>query len=445
MTAAAASFPIRGLIEGFYGTPWTREQRLDMIGFLARVGMNTFVFAPKDDPFQRRRWREPYGEAELAGLAEFVLEARRVGVDFVFALSPGLSMQYSSREDLDRLAAKYEQVRAIGVSRFALLLDDIPARLQHESDRALFGSLVEAQVELIRGLERMLLDGDPSARLLVCPTVYCGRGDEDYIAALGRGIPASVDLLWTGREICSPVLETVDAERFARSTGRPPLYWDNFPVNDVAMTHELHLGPYLGREAGLGEVSRGLVANPMPQAEASKIGIASVAEYLLDPSGFDPEASWRRAVSLVAGERDAAAFLPFADALRGSALCPDDAPMLGEVLEAFAFDYSFGDRDHAVAELAAEAARMIERAEFLIDGELENAALQTEIRPWALQYRTGAAALRTVAELLGDGDLDAAGKAVVRRELEKFRAGRLRVFGDLLDMFLSDLCGEFER
>ena len=59
---------IRGVIEGFYGPPWTHEERLDLIRFCANEGLDTWVHAPKDDPFHRERWREPYPETELTQL-----------------------------------------------------------------------------------------------------------------------------------------------------------------------------------------------------------------------------------------------------------------------------------------------------------------------------------------------------------------------------------------
>ena len=83
---------------------------------------------------------------------------------------------------------------------------------------------------------------------MVCPTVYWGTGEEQYVRRLGRGIPATIDIFWTGSAICSPTLTADAAAAFARTTLRPPMYWDNYPVNDVAMTHQLHIGPYRGRE-----------------------------------------------------------------------------------------------------------------------------------------------------------------------------------------------------
>lgn len=64
---APGPFAVRGVVEGFYGTPWTHAQRLDMIDFLARRGLNTFVYSPKDDPLMRHRWREPYRGATASG------------------------------------------------------------------------------------------------------------------------------------------------------------------------------------------------------------------------------------------------------------------------------------------------------------------------------------------------------------------------------------------
>ena len=48
--ADGPAFAIRGVIEGFYGTPWSDEQRLDIIDFLAAHRFNTFLgYVPKDD------------------------------------------------------------------------------------------------------------------------------------------------------------------------------------------------------------------------------------------------------------------------------------------------------------------------------------------------------------------------------------------------------------
>ncbi len=291
-TATLDEFPrfaVRGIVEGFYGKPWSLEQRMDMIAFLGSHRMNTFVYSPKDDDYCRRRWHEPYPQSELAALAELVQESGSHAVDVSYGLSPGLSIRYSNQAEVDRLVAKFAQVCELGVRNLQLQLDDIPMQLQHPEDRTRFPDLVTAQVELIDLVRRGLDALDPNIRLAVCPTLYNGRGDEPYLATLGARTDPRVDLLWTGRAICSPELDLADAATFLRTTSRPVLYWDNYPVNDVAMTAELHLGAYRGRDPHLYRFARGVLANPMERPESSKIALATIADYLWDPEGYDPD------------------------------------------------------------------------------------------------------------------------------------------------------------
>jgi len=437
-------FAIRGVIEGFYGNPWTQEQRLDHIQFIGRHGMNTFVYGPKDDPLVRRRWREPYDEAALARLGQVVAVASDAGIDVVYAISPGLSVRYSSAADLAVLLAKLDQVGSLGVTRFALLLDDLPPDLAHEEDRAAYPDLATAHAAFAGAVAAAL---GPERDLVVCPLVYHGRGDEPYLATLAAALDPRVDLLWTGREICSHVIEVGDARRFADTTGRPPLYWDNYPVNDVAMGWELHVGPYLGRDAGLGEVSRGVLANPMELAEASKIPLVTIADYMADPAGYDPEASVARAIREVAGD-DAEAFATFAENVRSSCLSEDDAPTVAAALASFATaadeagETGETDRLHAEATaLRGLAETLLTAADQLLGGDVANAPLIEECRPWIEAFEVGARAMCRAADLAIEGRLPGDHDTVIAEllpYLAELRRRRVRVFGDALDMFLAD-------
>lgn len=413
-----------------------------MVDFIAELGMNTYVYSPKADPFTRRRWREPYDADGAEALRALTARARAAGVSLWYGLSPGLSMHYADPADVAAVRAKLDAVRALGASDVALFLDDIPWQLQHPGDRARFPDLVSAQLSLTRALE-----ADDGGRLAVCPTLYCGRGNEPYIAALGRGLAPATALFWTGRAICSPELDATDADIFAAATGHRPLYWDNFPVNDVAMTGELHIGPYLGRDPRLGVAAAGIIANPMPLAEASKIGLAGVADFARGPAGFDAEASWEAALRRVAGAHDYDVVREFADAFRGSALCTDDAPRLAATLERFVFRYEFDGRQLAVNELRDELRRLTGVAVQM--RRLDNAALGAEIVPWVAQYAASIEALLAAIDGLavrgagGPPELFGAARERVAARLAALRATRLRAFGDLVDMFLSDLVGEF--
>ena len=54
---ASGARPIRGLIEGFYGPPWSFDERAEVMARCAGWGMTHYVYAPKDDPLHRERWR----------------------------------------------------------------------------------------------------------------------------------------------------------------------------------------------------------------------------------------------------------------------------------------------------------------------------------------------------------------------------------------------------
>ncbi|MGV8858381.1 protein O-GlcNAcase [Rhodoglobus sp.] len=435
-THPGSPFAIRGVIEGFYGPPWSHEQRLDLISFLAERGMNTFVYSPKDDPLVRHEWRTPYAGAELTRLAELIDHCAALNMTFLYCLSPGLTIKYSSSTDHEMLLAKFGAVRELGVTSFGLLLDDIPTRLQHPEDKAAFADLVDAQQSLI-GTVFSQFSSD--THLTVCPTQYWGYGTEEYITRLGTGIDPRIDLFWTGRAICSATLDLTDAAAFARSTGRPPTYWDNYPVNDVAMGHELHIGPYQGRDPQLYRFSTGIIANGMELFESSKIPFATIADYLRDPEGYDPEASWKQAILDVVGPENAADFSLFADTVRSSCLSLDDAPDLAEALERFTFEVDYGDRARAATELLQRANLMVQAADRLLDGPVSNPELIAEVRPWLESFRVGSLALVEVATLAADDRLDSDGPAVLRPFLDRLRSAHRRVFGDLIDMTLAEL------
>src|SRR3954469_5458439 len=90
--AAPAPFAWRGVIEGPYGRPWDHGQRLRVLRFMAGHGMNVYVHAPKDDEFQRTRWRDPYPAAQQADFSSEVRFASTHGVEWVPSLSPGLPL-----------------------------------------------------------------------------------------------------------------------------------------------------------------------------------------------------------------------------------------------------------------------------------------------------------------------------------------------------------------
>ena len=70
------AIPLRGIVEGFYGVPWTQQQRLDMLDFMAGKKMNAYIYGPKDDEYHRKYWRQPYPEDKLQDLQQLINRAK---------------------------------------------------------------------------------------------------------------------------------------------------------------------------------------------------------------------------------------------------------------------------------------------------------------------------------------------------------------------------------
>jgi hyaluronoglucosaminidase len=395
-------FPVRGVIEGYYGTPWTNAERLDMIRFLGRHGFNTYYYSPKDDPYLRERWQEPHPPEALEQMEGWMACARESGVRFVYCLSPGLNMEYADDSHVSRLLAKYRSMYERGVRHFALLFDDIPLALMHPADVSRYRTLAQAHAEVVLKLHEVIDGWEERVELTVCPTQYHGMGDEPYITELGQRLPESIDLFWTGRFVCSPFLPEADARFFAERTGHKPLIWDNYPVNDLAMADELHIGPLRHRDPGLWRHVAGYVANPMARAESSKIPLLTAAAYLRDPEGYDPALAWAKAVEEVAGPEDAAAVLRFADNVQGSFLNETESPALLEAFLQFRFQFLYGDRQAGLRMLGRLFADMEETALHLME-RMRNRKLAAEIGGWVEKYRHWAKVGQSVTAMIEAG------------------------------------------
>jgi hyaluronoglucosaminidase len=362
---------IRGLIEGFYGPPWSWDERLDVMAWCHERGMTHYLYAPKDDPLHRERWRERYPAEALAGF-ERLLEAGTLQVGF--ALSPGLSIDYASPDDRAALLEKLVQLTALGVRLVCLALDDIPPR----------PGLGDEHAGLTRWLREEL---DADVTLVLVPTEYTGTTSTPYLDALATGVPLEVPIAWTGATVVCDEITADDARARAASLGdRPPLVWDNYPVNDALMADRLFLGPLRGRDPALANACAGYLANPMVQPVASKLPLSSVAAFL---RGDDPTAAW---------EQDAAAL-----GIRGfAAACDGVEPW--QLTRAVVS--SFGPaRQEAMARLRAWIDEAVD-VDAVPDGKL-----LTEITPWRTQLQAEREVVRVALRVLAALDAGDLAKA----------------------------------
>ena len=346
-----------GVIEGFYGRPWTPAQRRRLYGWMAAWGMDTYMYAPKDDPWHRARWREPYPPQELAVLSELVTAARVQGVRFVYALAPGLDLDWRSAQDSAALLGKVSALAGIGVQDFALLFDDIP----YQADRAAQALEQVAVVHRVAQFLNEQVQHERSVRglLLLCPTEYCGERawptvkTSPYLNTLGEHLDPRVEVFWTGPQVVSPEISLESVREVAQVLRRRPLLWDNLHASDYTV-HRLHLGPYQGRSLELrGEVS-GILSNPNTPLEPNFPGLASLADYAAASPGWTAEASGLRALRDWLPEFGSAG--QFASAAQGNvaAVTTED---LATVADALFLPHQTGRRAHRLLEAAVRVTR----------------------------------------------------------------------------------------
>lgn len=382
--ADGPGFTRRGIVEGFYGRPWRWADRLAMLAFMADWRLNTYIYAPKNDPLHRELWRVPYGRKAMAHFHALAAEASRHRVDFGVAVSPGLSLTYSDEGDYRLLLAKFRQFTGLGLTIFGLYLDDIPFDLVHGEDRSRFATLAGAQVALANRLYADLAREAPGVALIVCPTEYHGHGDSDYLREMGTGLRPEIGLHWTGRGVWSTAITREEAEAVGSVLQRLPLYWDNYQANDYIMAHEIHLAPYRGRASDLCNAAGGILANPMRQPLASRIPLATMALYLWRPERYQANQAGDVALRAFVPEKAHPALVQFAQANAPRALSPTGPKAPRASLRQARRQMAREDFDGARRTLAAEVHRMQGSAALL--QEYLPRPLREEIRPWLAEY-----------------------------------------------------------
>jgi hypothetical protein len=363
-------------------------------------GMNSYLYAPKDDPYHRARWRDAYPDAELAQLSQLATAGREAGVELVYALHPGLDIVHSDEADQAAIGAKLRALHAAGVRRFALLFDDIPHGLTDPVDLARWGEGSTGSgrahgATCTRTAADVLAPLGLGGTLIMVPTHYDGSGRSEYRDGLDETLAADIPVVWTGDDI---VVGTVTEEHVRSASdafgGRPLILWDNFPVNDFDRSRAF-LGPLLGRAAGLPAAGlTGILANPMVEYEPSRFALRTVAEWAQDPEAYDPASAAERALHDVAGA-EAEAVRPLVAA---ASSWPPSAPQHPALSAAV---------DAAFAGDPVEAERMIAELRALA-GLPAATPLTTALHPWALAGQLTADVLTAaLAHTRGDGGADA--------------------------------------
>ena len=290
------SMGTRGIVEGFYGTPWNQSKRLDQIRFYGDYKMNTYIYAPKDDPYHRTKWRDPYPESEMGRMKELINTAKENKVDFVFAISPGIDIRFDGQngeDDFNALITKCESLYDMGVRSFAILYDDINNK---EGDK---------QAKLLNRFNKEFIKTKDDVKpLITVPTEYDTRamgviGDlSTYTNAFSKNLDKDIMVMWTGQAVVSENLPLENAEFMRTVYGDNVGIWWNYPVTDY-LKAKLALGPIIDIDKRLEGKVDFFTMNPMEHANLSKISLATGADYSWNISEYDSDRSWNRSIELL--------------------------------------------------------------------------------------------------------------------------------------------------
>ncbi|GIH17195.1 beta-N-acetylglucosaminidase domain-containing protein [Rugosimonospora africana] len=452
----------RGVIEGFYGTPWSHEQRLAQLDFYGAHKLNIYVYSPKDDPYLRAQWRDPYPPDQLAQIKALADRATANHVEFTYALSPGLSVCYTSATDEQALIAKFQSLWDIGVHTFSVPLDDISyTKWNCAADQTRFGTgggaAGAAQSYLLNEVQKDFIATHPGAsRLQMVPTEYSDISSTPYKTAIRNNLDPAVVVGWTGVGVIATSITDAQSAAAKSVFGHDILLWDNYPVNDY-VTDRLLLGPYVGREPGLSLA--GITANPMIQPEASKIALFNVADYTWNDTGYNAQTSWRAGLDELAGgdPQARAALDAFADLEYYSNIDTVQAPALAARIAAFWPKWESGQT--SAANGLGAYLTLIANIPAALKAHLNDPEFVTETTPWLDSASTwgqaaGAALWMLVDERAGRGADALADRSRAESLAAKARAYtyvglngtvNVTVADGVIDTFVTDALGENDR
>lgn len=259
-----------GVIEGFYGRSWSHSTRLAYADYLQHLGLNSYIYCPKSDPFLRKRWQEQWPEQTREDIEALALAYSARDINFGIGLSPFALYEDYGEVQREALKAKVGYLAELELPMLAILFDDMPGALD---------ALAERQAQIVADV----CEWAPCSRISVCPTYYSfdpvletyfGAMPQHYWSDLGRYLPESTDVFWTGNQVCSESIATEDIKQITRQLGRKVLLWDNYPVNDGAQrSNFLYCSELAARDHGLSDHITGHFCNPMNQGQLSLMAL----------------------------------------------------------------------------------------------------------------------------------------------------------------------------
>ena len=301
----------RGVVEGYYGYPWTVDGTLSFMDYAKRYKMNVFLYGPKSDPYHLGLWDEDYPETvseedskngvrTADEMAQIAAAATASKVSFVWVAHPAMQkpIDFTNEETTDegiaRLMTKFEHMYELGVRQFGIFVDDI------SNDYAT--STCDMQIYMLNQVQEQLYakynaEGsapeDQVKGLFFTPAWYTtGSSGASSNLPKFQQLHEDIEICFTGSDVFSSISNS-SATTFKNWIGHTPVMWWNYPVNDaedsVFFTNPINFD--YSQDSNPTNI-KGVLSNPMNYSEASKVALFGVADYTWNPQAFDAEQNW---------------------------------------------------------------------------------------------------------------------------------------------------------
>lgn len=311
----------RGVVEGYYGIPYSYEVTKDLLRFMMRFKMNSYMYGAKDDPYHKGSyWKNAYPTSLTdAQIKEGLLTqsmmrdindvSHETKVSFIWSVHPGNDYLSSSTVVSD-IVNKFKLMYKLGVRQFGIFVDDVSIPSTDEGFALNASNLtkIQNQIDALWNTEGAE-PADTVKPIQFVPQIYCrtfASSDEQektFFEALAA-TPSKVAIYTTGYAVWS-VPNTTDVNRVRNYLGRDVAWWWNYPCNDPAADSyklfTMDMYSNFKDESNIGNSSRpdldlqnclGILSNPMQEGEAAKIALFSIADYTWNSAKFDNSKSW---------------------------------------------------------------------------------------------------------------------------------------------------------
>lgn len=314
----------RGLVEGYYGYPYSVAVKKDLMRFMMRMKMNTYMYGAKSDVYHSADWEKPYpiqlsetqrknGLLTQSDIQDIAATSAATKVNFIWAIHPGNDFVGSSTV-VNRIMSKFDSMYQLGVRQFAIFVDDVGVP-KSEADCNTNAARLTAVQKAIDD-KWNTTTATPESRvkpLHFVPQVYTlswvGVEDRKRFYKALQSCPPKITIYITGNGVWT-VPNSEDLAVTKRELGRNVAWWWNYPCNDNADEQVYPSDMYTNfmemravnehsRMPKLLQNGQGIVSNPMQQGEVSKTALFSVADYAWNNSAFDNKKSWEASFAQV--------------------------------------------------------------------------------------------------------------------------------------------------